>query len=155
MSNLFEINRAILDCLDMETGEIVDVEALDALMLEREEKMENIALWIKNLLSDAAAYKAEKESFADREKKATAKAESLKRYLTAALDGQKFKTTRCEVGFSRSVKTEVFDLEKVPREFVTEEVTYKPDKTAIKEAIKAGQEIEGCRLVENLNIRIK
>ena len=155
MSNLFEINKAILDCLDMETGEVIDVEALDALMLEREEKMENIALWIKNLLSDAAAYKAEKESFADREKKATAKAESLKRYLTAALDGQKFKTTRCEVGFSKSVKTEVFDLEKVPREFVTEEVTLKPDKNAIKDAIKAGQEIDGCRLVENLNIRIK
>ena len=155
MSNLFEINAAILECCDVETGEIIDVDALDALMLEREEKIENIALWIKNLQNDIVGLNAQKNAFAEREKAAKNKVEDLKQYLTAALNGQKFKTIKCEIGFSRSTKTEVFDLEKVPREFVTEEVTYKPDRNAIKDAIKAGQEIDGCRLIENLNIRIK
>ena len=36
MRALYEINQDILDCVDLETGEILDVEKLDALQLERE-----------------------------------------------------------------------------------------------------------------------
>ena len=155
MASLFEINEAILGCIDTETGEIIDAEALDALMLEKEEKLENVALWIKNLVSDAAAYKAEKEAFAEREKAALTKAESLKRYLTAALNGQKFTTTKCAISFRRSEVVDIADGADIPAEFLKEKTTITPDKTAIKAAIKAGQEVNGCRLVENLNIGIK
>ena len=64
MANLYEINQAITECIDNETGEIIDVEKLEELQLEREAKIENVALWYKNLLSDAEAYKAEKNAFA-------------------------------------------------------------------------------------------
>ena len=58
--NLYEINEALYGCVDEETGEIIDAEKLEALSLAFDEKVENIALWIKNLLADAAAIKAEK-----------------------------------------------------------------------------------------------
>ena len=67
MATLFEIDQAILATIDFETGEILDTDALEALQMEREAKLENIALWVKNLMSDAAAYKAEKEAFEKRE----------------------------------------------------------------------------------------
>lgn len=67
MATLYEIDNAILNCCDQETGEIIDIEALDALMMQRTEKIEGIALYIKNLTADAADYKAEKEAFAARE----------------------------------------------------------------------------------------
>lgn len=51
--NLYKIEEEILKCVDTETGEIINVEALNALKMQRDTKIENIALWIKNLLSDA------------------------------------------------------------------------------------------------------
>lgn len=67
MANLYEINEQILSCVDMETGEIIDADKLQDLQLAFDEKVEGIACWIKNLLSDAAAIKAEKDALAERE----------------------------------------------------------------------------------------
>lgn len=59
MATLYEINEEILSCVDMETGEIIDAEKLGRLQMAFDDKVEGIALWIKNLLSDAAAIKEE------------------------------------------------------------------------------------------------
>lgn len=64
MATLYEIDEEILNCVDMETGEIIDVERLGQLQLAREDKVEGIALWIKNLLSDVDAIKSEEEKLA-------------------------------------------------------------------------------------------
>lgn len=88
--NLFEIENEIMNCWDQETGEILDSDRLDQLEMERDTKIENIALYIKNLTADAEALKAEKQSFAERQKAAENKAELLKKYLATYLAGQKF-----------------------------------------------------------------
>lgn len=155
MASLYEINQRILECVDPETGELIDPENLEALVMEKELKIENVALWIKNLQSDALAYKAEKEAFAEREKKATAKVESLKGWLAMALAGQKFSTARCAVSFRKSEKVEVDDVDSLPAELKTQKVTFDPDKKAIKALLKEGKEVSGCRLVESLNTQIK
>lgn len=155
MASLYEIDQAIMECIDWESGEILDAERLDALQMERQEKVESVALWIKNLSSDAIAYKAEKDAFAEREKAALKKIESLKAWLAGALDGQKFSTWRCAVTFRKSEAVEIEDETLLPPELKTEKITYSPNKTAIKEAIKAGEEIPGCKLVERMNPTIK
>lgn len=60
MPTLYEIDSAVMACVDEETGEILDEERLDTLLMERNRKLEGVALWIKNLESDAAAIKAER-----------------------------------------------------------------------------------------------
>lgn len=152
MASLYEIDRRILALVDEETGEITDFEQLDKLQLERDDKIENIALWIKNLKSDEESYKAEKQAFEERQAKQ--KRESLERYLSAALNGEKFKTAKVECSFRKSQRVEVDDVASLPDEFLK----YKDpeaDKTAIKEAIKEGKEIAGARLVTALNLQIK
>ena len=52
MATLYEINQDILDCIDLETGEVFDLDKLQNLQMEKNEKIENIALLIKNLKSD-------------------------------------------------------------------------------------------------------
>lgn len=154
MATLYEIDRRILALVDEETGEITDFEQLDKLQLERDEKIENIALWIKNLKSDEESYKTEKQSFEDRQRQAKQKRESLERYLTAVLNGEKFKTAKVECSFRKSQRIEVDDISSLPDEFLK----YKDpeaDKTAIKEAIKEGKEIAGARVVIALNLQIK
>ena len=152
---LYEIDKAILEAIDMDTGEILDPEKLDALQMERTAKLENIALYIKNLLADADAIKAEKDALAARESAKRKKAENLKGYLAYSLGGEKFDTAKCAVSFIKSEKVEVEDLTLIPAELLRVKNSYEPDKNAIKAAIKAGQEVNGCRLVEKFSAQIK
>lgn len=153
MATLYEIDKAILECVDAETGEIIDDKALEELELARNNKIENIACWIKNLKADVESYKKEKEVFIQKEKAAKNKAESLKRYLEMALGGEKFKTSKVSISYRKSEIVEIDEIEKLSNEFI--KIEKKADKTAIKAAIKEGVEIVGARIVENNNIQIK
>lgn len=155
MASLYEIDAEIMSCIDFETGEIIDPERLEALQMERGRKIENVALWVKNLKADLTAYKAEKEAFAERERQAKDKIESLSKWLTRALDGQKFSTSKVAVSFRKSEAVEIVDETKIPKKFIRKKIETAPDKTAIKEAIKNGLKVRGAALVENQNISIK
>lgn len=150
---LYEIDQAIMGLVD-ETGEIIDIEAFDSLQMERDAKIENIALYIKDLRVEAEALKAEKLAFAERQKVAENKVESLKNYLAYALKGQAFKSTKAVVSFRKTQQVDIPDIHKLDENFLR----YKDpeaDKTAIKEAIKAGQTVKGATLIENTSVIIK
>ena len=151
---LYEIDQGILGCIDPETGEIADFEKFDELTMERETKLENVALWIKNLKAEAEALKAEKQAFADRQKAAESKAESLKRYLEHALAGEAFKTTKVAVSFRKTTSVEVDNVYDLPNWYVRPGEP-QADKVALKKDLVAGKEIEGAHLVEGLSVSIK
>lgn len=162
MASLYEIDAAILSCIDTETGEVLDFEKLEALHLEREQKIESVALWYKNLCSDAEAYKAEKQVFADREAAAKKKADSLKKWLDAALAGEKLTTAKVAISFSKSKAVEIEDeaafVAYAQRAGLDDLLTYKEptiSKTAVKAAIESGREVMGAEIVERRNIKIK
>ena len=154
MATLYEIDAAILACVDLETGEIIDAEQLQALQLEREQKIENVALWYKNLLSDAAQYKAEKDAFAEKERKANAQADRLKAFLLEATQGEKYKSARVNISFRSGQRVVVDDVLNLPPRFVKFKDP-EPDKVAIKEAIKNGEEVNGARIEASQSIVIK
>ena len=143
----------MLELVDDETGEIVDIELFEQLQLTKEEKLENMALWYKNLLSDAAQYKIEKDLFAEREKKAKNKAEKLKAYLDQYLNGDKFNTTKVKISYRKSEKIVIDDIDLIQEEYI--KIIREADKTAIKEAITGGHEITGAHLEQSNNIQIK
>ena len=151
---LYEIDEAIMACIDAETGEVIDADKLDNLTMERDAKIENVALWIKDLKAEAEALKAEKMAFAERQKVAENKIESLKKWLAYALDGQDYKSVRASVSFRTSESVEIDDIYAVDENYLR----YKEpeaDKTAIKNAIKAGQEVAGATLVKSTSVIIK
>lgn len=154
--NLYEIQEAILECIDMETGEIIDIDKLDALEMERDSKISNIGCWIKDLRAEAEAIKTEKQALDKRQKAAEHKEEQLKEYLSRFLNGAKYKDARVAISYRSSTSTvvdEFMDLNKLPDEY--KKVKIEPNKTAIKEALKNGEVIEGCRLVESTSIQIR
>ena len=63
---LYEIDAQLeemLEQVDPETGELLcDMEQLEALSLERDRKLENLALYIKNRDAEAKAIREEEES---------------------------------------------------------------------------------------------
>lgn len=154
MATLYEIDEEILNCVDMETGEIIDAEKLEQLQLARDDKVEGIALWIKNLLSDADAIKSEEEKLAQRRKVNENKAKNLKEYLSKFLGGQKFKTPKVSISYRKSESVEVTDISKLDDDYLKfAEPTV--DKTKVKKALKTGTILQGVVLVENQNIQIR
>ena len=156
---IYEIDQAIMECVDFETGEIIDADQLDKLTMERDTKIENVACWIKDLKAEAEALKNEEQALAERQRVAENKAESLKKWLAYALQGEKFKTPKCAISFRKSEAVEVTDegLNNLMKEH-DELLTYKapePNKTAIKQALKDGLSVEGVQLVQNINTIIK
>ena len=150
---LYEIDEAILACVDPETGE-VDEDRLNGLMIARNEKLEGIAMWIKNLNSDIADLKAEEHAFAERRRKKEEKVESLKNVLGRYLNGQKFETTKVLCSFRKSQKVEISDITKIPDDYLKYSQPT-ADKAAIKAAIKDGLTIDGAELVDSVTMSIK
>lgn len=161
--NLFEINSAIANFdfqVDELTGELTNADELDALQMARDEKIENIALYIKELEAEQSAIKEEINSLKARQVSKENKAYSLRQYLKEALDGKKFETARCAISYKKShqvVLTEEFDewAKKNAPDLLVSTTTVKPDKAAIKAAIKDGRKLQGAALVENNNIQVK
>lgn len=153
--NLYEINSQILDCIDPETGEVMDIDRLEELNMAKAEKVDNVACWVKNLEADVLAFEAQEKAFADRKAAAKRKIDSLKRYLTDALGGQNFSSERCAVNFRRSKAVSVLDEAAVPVEYMTEQITRTPNKTAIANLLKTGKAVPGCELVERVNPSVK
>ena len=156
---IYEIDEKILNCIDLETGEIIDIDKLNELQLEKDAKIENVACWIKELKAEAEAIKAEKLVLAERQKVAENKAESLKKWLAYALQGEKFKTAKCSVSFRKTESVEVTDegLSNLMKEH-DELLTYKapePNKKAIKDALKDGLNVQGVRLECNTSVIIR
>ena len=157
MANLYELTAQIEDFeleVDEETGEITNIDELDALQLERDEKIENIALWIKNLTADAAAIKAEAQNLTKRQKTAENKAQRLKDYLAMNLAGQKFKTPKVSISYRTTKSTDIVDENVIPEEYL-EPQKPKIKKADILAALKAEKEVPGAVLIEKKSIQIK
>ena len=164
MRALYEIDQDILDCVDMETGEIVDIEKLNALQMERKAKLEGVALLVKDLKAEAEAVKAEADKLTTRKKALDNKIDVLKNWLLFALGGEKLKTPRCNVYQTHSTKVNVIDEQstvnwiqthcKEPEAFLRFTL---PEirKDAVKAELKAGKEIPGVTLEETESVVIK
>lgn len=154
MMKLYEIDEAIMACVDTETGEIIDSDKLEALQLDRENKIENICLWIKDLRAEAKAIAEEVKSLSDRKKVAENKAENLKKYLDNVLAGEKFKTARCSISYRSSESVDVYDLALLDKKYL-KPVNPVPDKVLLKKDLKEGIAIPGATLEKKVNIQIK
>lgn len=154
MATLYQINQELMNCVDMETGEIFYTEKFNKLQISKEKKIENIALLYKNSMADAAAYKAEKDSFAKREKAAKRTAERCKELLDMELWGDPWKSDKVSISYRKSKSVKYYDINKIPEGYLIP-VEPKVDKLGLRDALEKGIKIEGVFLEENQNIQIR
>ncbi|MFQ8925295.1 MAG: siphovirus Gp157 family protein [Hominilimicola sp.] len=157
--NIYEIDNAMFSLIDEETGEIKDYEAFEELQMQKEEKIENTALWYKNLVAESKAIREEEKALAERRKSLENKAENLKNFINRTLDGNKFSTSKVAISYRKSTAVEVDD------EFIdyalknnNDLLTFKrpePNKTVIKGMLQGGFDIPHAELVERNNMSIK
>lgn len=164
---LFEINDAIREVIerglsvDEETGEVLfTAEDLETLQIDLQTKVENIACYIKNLQSDIEALKNEEAAFAKRRKIKENTCKRLGNMLANFMvlqDVKKIETPQALVKYNKSEAVEIENPELLPIEFIEFNVveTSKPNKIAIKNAIKQGVDVTGARLIQRNNVVIK
>lgn len=172
--NLYEISDKLVTLIeegfDESTGEIYQTQeeldkAIDKCELDLDTKIENIGCYIKNLEAEIEAFKKEEDNLKKRRKTTENKIEGLKRYLNGYLSAVypnesdrakwKFKTPKVALGYRRSSSVEVPDIEKLDKNFVKIKTEVSADKTAIKNAIKDGQEVVGAFIKENINLNVR
>ena len=147
--------------IDAETGELISVsQALDALRMEREAKLENVACWVKNLSAEADAIREEENRLVKRRKAAETKAANLKAWLLAAMtreDGttDKLKTGRVSISVKRNPPSTVVDDELLPSTYKVAKITYQANKELIKRELLAGGEVPGAHLEYGRSVVIK
>lgn len=164
--NLFEIKSSLYEllengynaeCVDPDTGEFDEAKAkelLDGYQDAFSDKVDGIAQYIQELNARANAMREKAALLTERAKQTERKADSLKDYLTAALDGKKYESDAVKIGFRKSVSVKV-DENVLPAEYFTVKEVRQPDKTAIKAALLGGAVISGATLEEKQNIQIK
>ena len=151
----------------VEAGEIPEeavADTLESITSLIEEKADNIACLIKNTMAEAEAIKAEEKALAERRKQKENLVDRLKTYLAETLTGAgytKFETARNKMSFRKSesvaVENEVAFIEWA-RKGRDDLLTYKEpvlNKTAIKKALAAGEQIAGARIESKINLQLK
>ena len=145
--------------LDLDTETIADT--LEGLSGDLETKAQNVAFLARNLESTAAAIKQAEADMAARRKAMENRADGLKRYIFESMKFAGIEKIECP-HFRLSIKNnpaavEIFEPGLVPASFMRtpEPPPPAPDKTAIKEALKAGQDVPGARLTSGQRLEIK
>lgn len=155
---LYEIDRAIENALELgfdpETGEVLGFEELEALQMEREKKIKNVVLWIKDMNAEAEMVKAEKQKLANRQSAIERKADSVKQFLSRYLnEGEKLKGGNFAISWRKSESVEISDENLVPDAYIR--IKSEVDKTELKKALKLGLDVPGAELVTKNNLQIK
>jgi hypothetical protein len=171
---LYEISgnlSTLWDEIDAAIADAEDQTALDAALKHYEgelAKMEgthaqkclDIACLIKGLEAEAEAVKAEETRLKERRQSAEKRAEWLRAYLSSHMEpGTNLKDARSVIGWRKSEAVELLAIpEQLPPAFVCTKTIVDADKTAIKDALKAGPvpALEGkAQLVTRYNLQLK
>ena len=161
MANLYEMNEAIERLLenivDEETGEVNEeaLAELEQLEADKDEKIKNCGLYIKNRMAFADALTAEIKALTARRQTVLNKIERTITYVGNALEGQPKEFPEVRFGWRRSQAVDVVNEEIIPDELCIFKTERKPEKSEIKKLLKNGGEVPGCVLVEKNNLQIK
>jgi hypothetical protein len=154
--------RAIADVL-MDSGcdEQTLQDTLEAEGWDLECKAQNYGFVIRNLEAGAAAIKQAEEQMASRRKAMENRVKMLQQRLKDGMEMAGVSKLECPY-FAISIAknpaaVEILDERQIPIEFmkIPEPPPATPDKTAIKEALKAGQDVPGAKLTQGTRLSIK
>jgi len=159
---IYEIDKRLQEAfdraVDVETGEINEeaYAEFEQLEMARKDKIENVAMWIKDLDAFGESLAKEIDTLSRRLVANEKKIDRLKSYLTEVCGGEKFETPRVKISFRTSQSVDITDETKIPDDmFVEQPAVKKVSKKLIMEKLKAGENVEGARLLEKQNIQVK
>lgn len=165
LPTLFELAseyKADLDKLaDLDLPPEVIADTLEGMSGALEAKATNIASLVRNLEVTADAIKQAEAEMAKRRKALENRIQSIKDYTLNVMvtnNIEKIETPYFRLSVAKNpAAVDIFDINQVPAHFMRqpEPPPPAPDKVAIKESLKLGEDVPGCRLSQSLSLRIK
>ena len=168
MRSLYDIDSRIEALLSLPEEDVVDVETgevkrdiwseLDALDIERREKIANIALFIKQAKAEAAMLREYAKQISDRARAKENRVERLIANTAASMmqyDDRTIEDKRVRVTATTSKSVDVPDVSVLPDEYKRVKTTVEADKAKLTKALKAGETFEGVYVIEKPTLRIK
>ena len=177
---LFEIQDQMMNLLDYggdsETGEIIEDEEefnklYDSIQLDLETKLDNTNCLCKMLDGELDVIDKEIKRLTAEKKSRENKIKWLRSRVdyfvkrqftndngeldTEGVHNYKLSLPHSKISYRKSESVEVTNQDLIPSKFIKKIVEEKPDKVAIKEAIKSGKDVSGVNLVTNYNLQIK
>ena len=158
--NYLAIRDELFEKMDEETGEVNSeiLERLNAIQESFEVKAQNVALVCLELRDRKETIEREIDRLEKLKKRAKRGEAWLEMYLSEAMTSTGYETIDgafTKISFRSSEETVIDNMDELPKEFIKEKVTYTPDKTAIKVAIKSGKEVNGAHIEKKKNLQIK
>lgn len=153
----FHSVAATLEETDLDKQTILDT--LEGYAAEFDDKVVSIVSLIRNLEATADAIKEAEKHQKERREAIEKKADWLRDYVLRNMVAIGKEKVSCGL-FAVRVRTnapsvQIADNASLPSRFMVEKVTVNPDKKALKEAIEAGEMIDGVTLVRNSSLTIK
>lgn len=152
--SLYELDNAYKEAIQnlqvTDDGEVIGGEHLPFLKEARDQKIRNYAHMYLILETELEGIDKESKRIAAIKKAHVRKMEWLKQNLEVIVQpGEKFE----RVTWRKSKAIEVIDVDALPPEYVIQELT--PIKSQLALALKRGEAINGCEIVERNHIQIK
>jgi hypothetical protein len=161
MKSLFKISAEALELASaLEEGELTpELEtALAINQNELQEKAINYGYVVKSLEGDVSAIDEEIKRLQALKKAKNNAIERMKESVSNAMQlygMEKLTSPTLSLSLRKSESVEVDFTEALPNDFKITKVTVTPDKIAIKQALKQGENITGATLKINYNLQIK
>ena len=169
---LYEINLEIMRLADAipfdeETGEILGnadelFDQINALQMEKKSILEYLAKLVLNIRSEEAALKAEEARLKGRRQRLERKEDRLLHVLDRECAGQTTDLGVATLGYRKTSRLEVSDPARAVRwlkrnKFLMAFRVPEPEvaKTEVKKLFKAGMEVPGCAIVEDVSYSLK
>ncbi len=161
MESIFQISQrytALMELVEDETIDQADVNtALEQVMDDVQTKGENCIVYLHRLDSLEEAAKAEKKKMDAYIKGIQNRKKRMEAAIKNAMENMNTKTiltNRGELKLKKNPPALIIDDQaKIPAKFEKQKIEITLDKTAIKAAIKAGENVEGCHLEQGISIK--
>lgn len=152
--NIFNEEDLMSMCIDADTGEF-DEAMFEGLRIERDRKIENIALWVLEDEAMAKNIKEQENKLKERREILEQRIEKRKEFLKYISEGRKIKTDRVTVSYRTSKAVKITNEEIIPIKYKTVKTSVSVSKEDIKKDLQAGKTVEGAELETRVSTLVK
>jgi len=163
--SLYELSSTYLEALDNLTDPELDLpieavnDTLEALGDEMETKAINVTKFMRNMEATAKAIKEAEAEMARRRKSLENRIKWMKDYLKGSMEHTGITKIECpyfKLSIQKNPASVVINDEKaIPDQFKEQVISWKIDKTAIKNALKTGETVTGAVLANGTRLVIR
>ncbi len=163
--SLYQLSNDYLEALDVLTDPEMDLpievvtDTLEALTGDLEEKAVNVTKFLRNMEATAKAIKEAELDMAKRRRSLENRVKWMKDYLKGNMEHTGITKIECPY-FKLSIQknpatVNITDEKAIPDQFKEQIISWKIDKTAIKNALKTGETVTGAVLANGTRLAIR